>query len=221
VTLKPYWHLKTLWRLVWLTLPLGIVMMMASLNLNIPRYFIEQYLGEKELGFYAAVAYLMLVTGMIINSLGQSATPRLAKFYAAGDRAAFQTLILKLLGIGVVTGAGGVVAAVLAGRGILTLVYKPEYAEHTDLFVWIMCATAIADLSSFLGYGMTAARYFRIQLPLLTLVTATSTLACFWLIPTHGLIGAAIALIIAAIVQLVLSSGVVLHALHHIRSSKV
>lgn len=51
--LQPRWHGKTLVQLVWLCLPLGFVMMLISLNINIPRYFIERYLGERELGIFA------------------------------------------------------------------------------------------------------------------------------------------------------------------------
>jgi hypothetical protein len=71
-------------------------------------------------------------------------------------------------------------------------------------------------VSCFLGYGMTAARYFRVQMPLFVLVTGSSAIACFWLIPTQGVLGAAIALIVGAIVQAVFSLGVIVHALYRL-----
>ncbi len=219
VALRPRWHLENLRKLVWLALPLGVVMMVLSLNTNIPRYFIERYLGERELGIFAAISYLMVATGMVVSALGQSASPRMAKYYAAGNITAFRTLLLKLVGIGVVVGGVGILVAVVAGREILTLVYRPEYAERADLLVLVMVATAISDVSSFLGYGMTAARYFRIQMPLFALVTTISATACFWLIPISGLRGAAIALIIASVVQASLSLGVIFHALHRLHQS--
>ena len=49
-TLRPCWDLPALTRLAWLALPLGIVMMLISLNTNIPRYFIEHYLGRARVG---------------------------------------------------------------------------------------------------------------------------------------------------------------------------
>src|SRR5208282_5174062 len=55
-TFVPRWDLPSLARLAWLALPLGIVMMLISLNSNIPRYFIEHYRGERELGIFAALA---------------------------------------------------------------------------------------------------------------------------------------------------------------------
>jgi O-antigen/teichoic acid export membrane protein len=214
--LYPRWHRKTLSKLVWLALPLGFVMMLISLNTNIPRYFIERYLGERELGIFAAMSYLMVVGGMVVSALAESASPRLAKYYAAGNSTAFRTLLLKLVGVGLMLGTAGVFVAVVAGKPILTLLYKPEYAERADLFAWLMVAAGMGYVSSFLGYGMTAARYFRVQMPLFVLVTGSCAIACFWLIPTQGVRGAAIALIVGAIVQVVFSLGVIVYALQRL-----
>ncbi len=219
--LQPRWHLQTLRKLVWLALPMGFVMMLISLNTDIPRYIIAGYLGERELGIFAALAYLMVAGNMIVNALGQSASPRLAKYYAAGNGAAFRTLMVKLVGVGAVLGGIAILLAMVAGRQILTLVYRPEYAQQLNLFVWLMVAAGIGYVASFLGYGMTSARYFRIQMPLFTAVTGTSAIACLWLIPTWGLQGAAIALILAAIVQLGFSLGVIFHALRKINSANL
>jgi O-antigen/teichoic acid export membrane protein len=214
VILKPRWHLETQRKLVWLTLPLGLVMMLTSLNSNIPRYFIERYLGERELGFFAAIAYLMVAGGMVVNALGESANARLAKYYAAGNSLSFRTLLWKLVGFGTLLGGVGVLVALVAGEGIITLLYQPEYAKHGDLLVWLMLATGINYVSSFLGYGMTAARYFRTQIPLIVSVTTILAMACLWLIPTMGLQGAAIALLLAAIFQVFMSLIVIIYALY-------
>jgi O-antigen/teichoic acid export membrane protein len=141
--LLPRWHLKTLGKLIWLALPLGFVMMLISLNTNIPRYFIERYLGERQLGIFAAMSYLMVVGQMVVSALAESASPRLAKYYAAGNSTAFRTLLFKLVGVGAALGGAGVLVAVVAGREILTLLYRPEYGQQADVFVWLMVAAAI------------------------------------------------------------------------------
>lgn len=207
-------ELGKLGKLVWLALPLGFVMMLSSLNSNIPNYFIERYLGERKLGVFAAIAYLMVAGSIVVNALGQAGSPRLAKYYTAGNAIAFRTLLLKFVGIGVLLGGVGILVALVAGRKILTLLYQPEYGEYADLFIWLMIAAALSYVSSFLGQGMTAARYFHIQMPLFVVVTSTVAIACFWLIPTQGLQGAAMALIVAAIVRVSMSLGIILHALH-------
>jgi O-antigen/teichoic acid export membrane protein len=222
VALQPRWAIGTLSKLAWLALPLGLTMMLISLNTNIPRYFIERLWGERELGIFAATAYLMIAGRTIVDALGQSASPRLAKYYAAGDIAAFRTLLLKLVGIGVLLGSAGVLVALVAGRQILTLLYRPEYAEHADLFLWLMLAAAIGYVDSFLGYGLTAARYFKIQ-PFIFGVSAvvTATL-CVLLVPEHGVLGAALALVIvhcARTTMMFVGNVYAIHALSTIKNA--
>ena len=110
-----------------------------------------------------------------------------------------------------------IIVAQFAGRELLTILYRPEYGLHQDLFVLLMVAGAISYMSSFLGYGMTAARYIRVHTPLYVIVTAISAIACLWLLPTQGLIGAAKALMVAAIMQAIFSLGVIIHALYKLK----
>lgn len=201
-SILPRFNRRFLLRLTQLSLPLGAVMMLVSLSSNIPRYFLERVWGEQELGYFAALAYLMLVGNTVVGALGQSASPRLAKSYARQDRPAFLHLLLRLAAIGAILGGLGLTLALAFGQEILTLLYRPDYAERVPVFIWLMLVSAVSYVASFLGYGMTAARYFRVQLPLFTLVTGVLTAACAVLIPSGGLLGAAQAMGIAAVVQL-------------------
>jgi O-antigen/teichoic acid export membrane protein len=212
--LLPKFDLKPLLKLAWLALPLGIVMWLLSLMPNIPRYFIEYYWGEKDLGIFAALAYLIVAGNTVIGAMGQSATPRLANYYAAGEYAKFRRLLFYLITMGVALGVAGVGVALLVGRPLLSLLYGPEYAVHVDVFGWLMASGAVAFVASFLGYGMTAARYFRVQMPLFIIVTGVTAIASWLLIPEKGALGAAFSLSIGASVQVIGSALVIFHALN-------
>jgi len=192
--LYPRWDPRTLIGLTRLALPLGIVMMLISLNTNVPRYVVERYLGERQLGIFAALTYLGVAGNRVIAALGRSATPRLAKLHARGDVDGFLALLLKLAVIGAFLGGAGVVVALVGGRSILTLLYRPEYAEHLVVFVWVMVATGIGYIGSFLGYGITATRAFsRFTIPYLV-VSMICVASSVLLIPGYGRVGAAWAL---------------------------
>jgi O-antigen/teichoic acid export membrane protein len=214
--LRPRWETSTLLKLTWLALPLGIVVTLDSLRTSVPRYSIAQYMGEYELGIFVPMAYLRKVGLMVIVALGLSATPRLARHYAARNKQAFRTLLLKLVGIGALLGVAGVLVALVAGREIMTLLYQPEYARHYDVLVMLMVAAGFDYVATFLDYGMSAARYFRVQVPLLAAVIVTVALVCLWLIPLHGLRGAAIAVLLSTLVRLGGSLVIVWHALRAI-----
>lgn len=209
----PRFPLRTLPKLIWLSLPLGITMMLGSLNTNVPRYFIEHYTGTRALGFFAAIAYLMVAGNLVINAVGQSATPRLAFRYVSGDVGAFRALLLKLCGVAVVPGGIGILIAVLAGKPVLRLLYRAEYGSYSGVFTLLMIAAAIGYVASIMGYGMTAARIFKPQPALFAAVVLILLAACFRWVPAYGLRGAAFALILAAIAQLAGSLAILLPAL--------
>jgi O-antigen/teichoic acid export membrane protein len=198
-SLKPRWMMGVLVRLARLSLPLGIVMMLISLNTNIPRYFVEAYWGERELGIFAAMAYLLVAGSTVVNALGQSASPRLAKYYAGGDRDAFRGLLIRLVGICMLLGIAGALVALVAGRDIMTLLYSPEYSWQGNTLIWVMIAAGFWYIASVFGYGATAARRIRYQPLALGVVVAVSLGANYLLVPRHGLLGAAFSMVAASI----------------------
>jgi O-antigen/teichoic acid export membrane protein len=201
-------------KLTRLALPLGITAMLISLNSNIPRYFIEHFLGERELGFFAAIAYLMVAGTIIVNALGQSTSPRLAIYYAKGKIVRFRVLLMKLLGIAVMLGAAGILIVSIAGKEILTVFYRDEFGVYTNVFVWLMIAAAIQYIASFLGYGLIAAHYYRIQPFIFGPAIALSAILCFIWIPRWGILGAVWAIGLSALGQMLASLACLFHAIY-------
>jgi O-antigen/teichoic acid export membrane protein len=207
--LRPHWNPSALTKLIQLALPLSVAAALISLSANIPRYFVEHHLGTWELGIFAAMAYPMVGGVLVANALGQSALPRLARYYANRDGQAFLYLLLKVVCLGSVLGAAGVLLIWLAGRPILLLLYRPEYAIYTTLFLWLGIGTGVSLLASLLNYAITAVRYFRSQMLVVIVVTLVTIVACAILVPTHRLMGAAVALMMAAACQVVASGAVI------------
>jgi len=182
-------------RLLAVSAPLGVVMTLVSLNINSPRYLLVKYLGEAELGMFASMAYILVVVTLIVNALGQSATARLARMFAARDFAGFRSTLGKLLTLAMAVPLVGVPVAALFGRRLLTLLYRAEYGDHVNVLVIMMVTAGLTAVGSFLGYGMTAARSFRAQVPVIGATCVTTVALCLVLIPRMGLVGAALALL--------------------------
>ncbi len=212
-SMRPAWRWRRLARLARLALPLGFVMMLSSLVTNIPRYFIERFQGAHELGIFAAMAYIVVAGTTVVDALGQAVSPRLARYYAAGEMGAFRALVGKVLGISALLGAAGVLLSLVVGRQVLTLLYRPEYARHLDVFIWIVVAAGLGYVASVFGYAMTAARLFAIQVPIYLASIVAVTVGCALLVPGHGLLGAAWATCALFAVQLPLKGAAVWKAL--------
>lgn len=211
--LKPQWKVRRLASLTVLALPLGIVAVLVSLNANIPRYLIEQYLGTRELGIFSAMAYVMAAGGAVVAALGQSSSARMARYYADGDLRAFGTLLSKLVGVGALFGVMGVLVSAIVGREALAVLYTPEYAEHINVFLWLMVAAGLGYVAILLSYGMMSARFFRVQIPLFAGVLGVTTLAGVVLVPDTGILGAALAVVLGITFQLAGSIGVLVYIL--------
>jgi O-antigen/teichoic acid export membrane protein len=201
--LTPRFNLKVQGQLLWLSLPLGVVVLLTSLNSNAPSYFIQHALGDRDLGIFSAMGFMISVGNMAVVSLGQSAFTRLARSYADGNLIAFTSLLGKLLAFGATLGVSGMAISKLAGREILTILFRPEYAERADLLPWFMAAGGVLFMAQFLGFGMTAAGHYKSQVILNILANLSLFAACYWFVARQGLLGAIIAMLIAAIVQLV------------------
>jgi len=171
--------------------PLGLSSFLISLNVNIPRYVVEKFLGQETLGIFAAMTYLPIAGTMIVTALGQSTIPRLSKYYATKNYASFWQLLRRLIWSGVGMGGVGVLGAIAIGKPLLTVLYRPEYAVHTDVFVWIMVSAAIGYVGNYLGYGITATRTFEKFIVPYLLTTLFSGMMSWLLIPTFGLLGSA------------------------------
>jgi O-antigen/teichoic acid export membrane protein len=182
--------------------PLGIVMTLISLNVNIPRYLLEHYGGARDVGIFASLAYIVVALNLLVNAMGQSAMTRLSTLFARASYRRFSRLLLRLSIVGLVILAAGVPVCWLGGRFLLTLLYRPEYAEHASVLVILIAGAGIGATAFFITCGLSAARCFRPQV----YVFASSTLATFLgamvLVPRYQLNGAAVALLVSSLVGL-------------------
>ena len=182
--------------------PLGAVLMLVSLNTNLPRYAIERMMGVAELGAFAAVASFVTAGSTIVNALGQAATPRLAGHASRREPTQFLGLAAKLGGLVFGLGLAGVAGSALLGKVVLTIAYRAEYAAFSGLLVGVMAAAIPGYLAAALGYVVTAARAFDAQVPMLCLAAVASGWVSWYLVPRMGLGGAALAMAASAVVQI-------------------
>lgn len=197
-SLSPRLRLAEMRSIVWTTLPLGFVILLAQMRHTIPRTFLESTFGEDMVGIYAAISYLVIAGSTIVMALGQASLARLSQYYASGQMKRFKRLgkQLGLLGLGI--GLAGVMVAVLGGSFLLRHLYSEEYAAHADLLVLIMAGGGFFFLATLLAPLTTAMKAFRGQLLVQTINVVILLLLASLLIPRFGMTGAAWAFLGAA-----------------------
>jgi O-antigen/teichoic acid export membrane protein len=197
------------WSLIRIALPMGIVTTIASVNLQIPRYFVHAEMGDRSLGIFSALAYATVAITLIGDSLAQCVIPRLSRLFALREYGRFIAHIRLLFLAGCAVGIGGVAIAAVFGYRLLRAFYSAEYAAHSHVFVVLTLGAAIHFVASMLTSGITASRHFRVQVPMYGAMAACTALGCARWVPSMGLEGAALAVVGGAVVRLTVAAGVI------------
>ncbi len=192
------WDRVSLMRLVRLWMPLGVTMMLISLNANIPRYFLEHYAGTRSLGIFSALAALQTAGFLVVMALGNSAAPRMARYYNLGAFDRFRKLTAQLFAICTGMGLAAVLVVSVGGNALARFLFGKEYAGQNGTFLWIAVFAAVSYSSSVMGYAATASNRIRFQPWVYAAVTLVTTLGCWFAVPRAGGLGAAIVMSLAA-----------------------
>ena len=196
------YQIDPIMKLIRKTLPLGAALALVSLNANIPRYFVEYYLGEGSLGIFSALLYLMIPGSLILNSMGQSISPQMAKMVYENNFSRYRHYLINIVVVGGMISLIALFLSLIWGKEILLAFYTWEYAQQDKLLLWIMGAAFLIYLSTGLGYGMTAAGYFKPQTPLFAGITILTMITNYIFVPRLGIFGAVISLLISGFAQL-------------------
>jgi O-antigen/teichoic acid export membrane protein len=189
--------------------PLGVVAFLLTIQVQIPRYVVAGLLHTKELGLFSAAAYLTFIGAILVNSLGAPACVRLAQYHITGAHSAFRHLMTKLLLVAAALGIAGILVSAFAGGRILALLYTNEYSRMAAVLTMLCVGSALSYVASFLGYGMTALRRYRIQVPIFVAVVLITLFSCYWLTRRYGLMGTAVGMLVGNLGQLLMSAAVV------------
>jgi O-antigen/teichoic acid export membrane protein len=127
----------------------------------------------------------------------------------AENACVYSLLMTKLLLVGAALGIAGVLVSGFAGGRILALLYTKDHSGMAGVLTMLCAGSALSYVASFLGYGMTALRSYRIQVPIFVAVVLITLLSCYWLTGRYGLMGTAVGMLIGNLAQLLMSAAVV------------
>jgi O-antigen/teichoic acid export membrane protein len=190
------WSWTTASRLVWLGVPGGILSWLVALQTSVPRYLIQQDVGEAALGVYSAIASLFVGLELAVVSFNQAAVPQMARYAAERQSAALSRLVRQLTFFGVGLGCLFVVAALAWGPTLLGLLFGSAYAAHADVLAILTIGFAIRTATMPTGMTLRAINAFwplvAVQFSAVIAVVA----ACLVLMPRFGLAGCAAACVV-------------------------
>lgn len=183
--------------------PLGVIVLLGSLQTNAPRYAVQRASGAAELGLFAAATQLTAAGALLIQALGGAAAPRLARAWVAGLHLAFRRLTRGLVLAAATLGVLGVATSLLVGRPVLAAVFGAQFGAAAPLLVVLSAAAGLGFVATLLGYALTAARVLVLQTWVLATALAVTAAGCAVLVPHLGAIGGAWALVGGSAIQVI------------------
>lgn len=215
--LKPLFRKKSLWRLLIISSPLGVVLALMSLNTNIPLYAISYFRGGHDLGIYASLSYMIVACNVVVTALGEAITPRLARWHAEGRHKEFVILLVRMIAMGVGISVFACLVGWMFGHQILTLLFSSDVAKEIELFHWLLVSTLLVFISSYLWYAITATGKYTAQIPLFLCTAIANGLSCLLFVPHYGVVGAAMGASLSLLVQMMGSVFVLFYVINQAR----
>lgn len=188
--------------------PLGLVALLGSLQMNLPRLVVEDTLGLAALGYFTAISAFYSALTKMMNTLGHSASARLALDYRDGNWRDYLVLLGVMGLVACVIGLTTSVVAFAFGSELLTLLFTADYGAYETVFGLVMIAAWFRLMANLWQVGVVAARRFWLSGSVNLLVTLVIAVAAPMLIKEFGLTGAAWSLVVASCVHLLCISAI-------------
>jgi len=200
--LRPCFRWATMKRIAILGLPAGILSGLTSLQVCVPRYFVEGMMGASELGVFTALAYLLIGIEMAARSVNYAAVPRFARLIREAKAKEIRKLVVKLTLFGAVMGLALMACVALLGRPLIGLLYGAEYVPYARLLLYLVAISVVRILAMPLAMTLRSAKaYWQLTLIQGVAVFVLSG-ACWGLVPRYGLEGCALAVLVGLLVDI-------------------
>ncbi len=192
---------------------LGITALLASVAFNVPRYFIAAYSPANDLGYYGVIAYFGLMIGMVAIAVTEALVPGITRQHCLdlynGD---YLTAVRRIYALILGFGLASIVLSLLWGELALRLFFGTVYTQHLDAFIIIQVAGTFAALAFCQTHVVIALGQFRQQLKAALLSFAFLLAASAVLVPRWGILGAAFADLVYALIYFALIEWIVAKA---------
>lgn len=191
-------------KLIKLFLPLGITALISSLVPNVPRYFLDYFVGVEAVGIYSALYYILVAGNMFFTPISMLAAPKIAMFYNDKSKMEFLKLVTTYIIIAMILSTVFIVPICVSGEYILSLLYGDEFVAYYNAFTIISITLILGFVNSILNLSVVASREVGV-LPLVNSITVlVSIIVGYFLIKNFSIEGAAWTLLISRIIQTLL-----------------
>lgn len=180
--------------------PFSAIAIITTLNLEITILLIGSFGNIEDLAYFKVAAQLMLVVSLGLNAINLVIKPHIARAHSSGSISETQKLLTYSVRLSCAISFPVILTLVVFGEYIVTLIYGQEYFVSSVIVNILIIGQAINVLTGSVGLvlNMMGEEGNVLRSTLLILVINLTLLSIT--IPTMGIIGAAISVVICEII---------------------
>ena len=191
--LRPAFSVGPVRSLLVACLPLFLAAFLAMYLTNAPRFAIETFMDSTQQGYYAILFVPALAINILAMFIFRPLLTRMATYWASCNREGFTKLVQRgILGVGLAFALTFVVVYFL-GVPILNLLYNVELGEYRWELLVLVVGGAMNSLAVIFYYALTTMRQQHLLLGGYLVSAGLVWALSRALIPTYGIMGAALA----------------------------
>jgi len=183
-------------------LALGGSAAVSSLGPNVPRYALGLWAGPESVAIFTLLVYFPMMAQLVVVSMGQTQVATLGNEFWA-DRVAFRSRVHMLIGAALGVGAVLLAGGGLMGEAVLAFLYGSEIAGYAGSLALFLMYGAVAFVVAVLHYAIVASGRYKSHLTMAVIAAATLSVMVLAWVPTHGLNGAVMAMLVATTIHAV------------------
>lgn len=197
-------RISILYNVFIISLPLAVSSFLISLNTNIPRLILEDKVGIIILGAFGSFIYLLNICQIVIQSICQVFSPRLARYNLENNRTAFNKNSYLLIVLICIISLLFVFFSIFFQDLIFYLLFNPSFHEYKEIYEYIIYISPIIFLGVSLGNICTAQRLIKYQPYIFLLITIINLTSAYFTISLYGIYGALFSLLLVSLLTCIL-----------------
>ncbi|MGB9688015.1 lipopolysaccharide biosynthesis protein [Thermogutta sp.] len=149
-------------KIIWESLPAGVVNFEINLITNIPRYVVDMTLGKEALAVFASALQIAAVGQLFVSAMANALAPRLARCYHALELRRYVFLLSRFTGVTILFALLPLAVVETAiGQQLIAVILTPRILDDPAFLRGIVVAACVLYMTSVLGRGVESLGAFR------------------------------------------------------------
>ena len=191
-------------KLLWVSAPMVVLLIVQPLLMSIPRLFFERYYSTELLGAYSSISSPTVVISTFVSCAVMPYVPLFAQYFYAGEKKRLYKLTFGSLFFAAGFGLCALIGGALLGEWALVILYGESIRSYAPIFLLVIIVTTFSALTMCLNSLFIALRKLAVLSCILLLGCLLCQLITPYFVSTYAMAGITYALMVVQAFQLLL-----------------